>query len=59
MNDVICRQAVLDLIAVYEWKAFLSRWSKIIKKTKGEKERQRTLLGLYADIIRADEFIMP
>lgn len=62
--------------AVYEWKAFLSRWSTIIKKAnrqnlyvelltghkiyfKGETEGQRALLGLHADIIRADEFIMP
>lgn len=59
--------------AVYEWKAFLSRWSTIIKKAnrtsryiellsghkiyfKGETEGQRALLGLYADIISADEF---
>lgn len=26
---------------------------------KGETERQRILLGLQADIIRADEFILP
>lgn len=62
--------------ATYEWKAFLSRWSTIIKKAnrnrlcvellsghkiyfKGETEGQRALLGLYADIISADEFIMP
>ena len=62
--------------AVHEWKAFLSRWSTIIKKAnrqnryvelltghkiyfKGETEGQRALLGLHADIIRADEFIMP
>lgn len=62
--------------AVYEWKAFLSRWSTIIKKAnrknlyvellsghkiyfKGETEGQRTLLGLCADIISADEFVMP
>ena len=62
--------------AVYEWKAFLSRWSTIIKKAnrtslyvellngqkiyfKGETEGQRVLLGLFADIIRADEFVMP
>ena len=62
--------------AVYEWKAFLSRWSTIIKKAnrtnlciellsghkiyfKGETEGQRALLGLHADIISADEFVMP
>ncbi len=62
--------------AVYEWKAFLSRWSTIIKKAnrtslyvellngqkiyfKGETEGQRALLGLFADIISADEFVMP
>ena len=62
--------------AVYEWKAFLSRWSTIIKKAnrtslyvellngqkiyfKGETEGQRALLGLSADIISADEFVMP
>ena len=61
--------------AVYEWKAFLSRWSMIIKKAnrttlcvellsghkiyfKGETEGQRVLLGLHADIISADEFVM-
>ena len=61
--------------AVYEWEAFLSRWSIIIKKAnrtslsvellsgrkiyfKGETEGQRALLGLHADIIRADEFVM-
>ncbi len=64
------------LRAAYEWKAFLSKWSTIIKKAnrtnlcvellsghkiyfKGETEGQRALLGLHADIIRADEFIMP
>ena len=62
--------------AVYEWKAFLSRWSTIIKKAnrtslciellsghkiyfKGEAEWQRALLGLRADIMMVDEFIMP
>ena len=62
--------------AVYEWKAFLSRWSTIIKKAnrnslciellsghkiyfKGETEGQRALLGLHADIISVDEFVMP
>ena len=62
--------------AVYEWKAFLSRWSTIIKKAnrnrlcvellngqkiyfKGETEGQRALLGLHADIIWFDEFVMP
>ena len=62
--------------AVYEWKAFLSRWSMIIKKAnrtnlyiellngqkiyfKGETEGQRVLLGLHADIISVDEFVMP
>ena len=62
--------------AVYEWKAFLSRWSTIIKKAnrtslcvellsgqkiyfKCETERQRALLGLHADIISVDEFVMP
>ena len=62
--------------AVYEWKAFLSKWSTIIKKAnrislyvellsghkiyfKGETEGQRALLGLCADIISADEFVMP
>ena len=62
--------------AVYEWKAFLSRWSTIIKKAnrnrlciellsgqkiyfKGETEGQRALLGLRADIISLDEFVMP
>ena len=62
--------------AIYEWKAFLSRWSTIIKKAdrtslriellsghkiyfKAETEGQRVLLGLYADIISADEFVMP
>ena len=62
--------------AVYEWKAFLSRWSTIIKKAnrpnlciellsghkiyfKGETEGRGVLLGLHADIINADEFIMP
>ena len=61
--------------AVCEWKAFLSRWSTIIKKAnraslciellsghkiyfKGETEGQRALLGLHADIIVADEFVM-
>lgn len=61
--------------AVYEWKAFLSRWPMIIKKAnrtnlsiellsghkiyfKGETEGQRALLGLCADIISADEFLM-
>ena len=61
--------------AVYEWKAFLSRWSTIIKKAnrtslyiellsghkiyfKGETEGQRALLGLHADIINVDEFVM-
>lgn len=61
--------------AVYEWKAFLSRWSPIIKKSnrpklyvellsghkiyfKGETEGQSVLLGLHADIIGIDEFIM-
>lgn len=62
--------------AVFEWKAFLSRWSTIIKKAnrtslyiellsgqkiyfKGETEGQRALRGLHADIISADEFVMP
>ena len=62
--------------AVYEWKAFLSRWSTIIKKAnrnslciellsgykiyfKGETEGQRALLGLHADIVSVDEFVMP
>lgn len=62
--------------AVYEWKAFLSRWSTIVKKAnrtslciellngqriyfKGETEGQRALLGLHADIISVDEFVMP
>ena len=62
--------------AVYEWKAFLSRWSTIIKKAnrsnlciellsgqkiyfKGETEGQRALLGLYADIVSIDEFVIP
>jgi len=62
--------------AVYEWKAFLSRWSTIVKKAnrtslyvellsghkiyfKGKTEGQRALLGLFADIISADEFVMP
>ena len=62
--------------AVYEWKAFLSRWSTIVKKAnrtnlciellsghkiyfKGETEGQRALLGLHADIINIDEFILP
>ena len=61
--------------AVYEWKAFLSRWSMIIKKAnrnrlcvellsghkiyfKGETKGQRALLGLHADIISTDEFVM-
>ncbi len=61
--------------AVYEWKAFLSRWSTIIKKAnrtslciellsghkiyfKGETEGQRALLGLHADIISVDEFVI-
>lgn len=61
--------------AVYEWKAFLSRWATIIKKAnraslciellsgqkiyfKGETEGQRALLGLHADIISVDEFVM-
>lgn len=61
--------------AVYEWKAFLSRWSTIIKKAnrtylcvellnghkiyfKGETEGQRALIGLHADIIGVDEFII-
>ena len=62
--------------AVYEWKAFLSRWSTIIKKAnrtslciellsghkiyfKGETEGQIALLGLHADIVSIDEFVMP
>lgn len=62
--------------AVYEWKAFLSRWSTIIKKAnrnslcvellsghkiyfKGETEGQRALIGLNADIISVDEFVIP
>ena len=62
--------------AVYEWKAYLSRWSTIIKKAnrtslciellsgyklyfKGETEGQRALLGIHADIVSADEFVMP
>ena len=62
--------------AVYEWKAFLSRWSTIVKKAnrnslyiellsgykiyfKGETEGQRALLGLHADIVSVDEFVMP
>lgn len=62
--------------AVYEWKAFLSRWSTIIKKAnraslsvellsghkiyfKGETEGRRALLGLHADFMSADEFVMP
>ena len=62
--------------AVYEWKAFLSRWSTIIKKAnrtslcvellsghkiyfKGETEEQRALIGLHADVISVDEFVMP
>lgn len=62
--------------ALYEWKAFQSRWSTIIKKAnrpslciellsghkiyfKGETEGQRALLGLHADIISIDEFVMP
>ena len=63
-------------MAVYEWKAFLSRWSTIIKKAnrtslsiellsghkiyfKGETEWQRAILGLHADIVSIDEFVMP
>lgn len=63
-------------IASYEWKAFSTRWSTIIKKVnratlcvelltghkiyfKGETEGQRALLGLDADIIRIDKFVMP
>ena len=63
-------------MAIYEWKAFLSRWSTIIKKAnrtslciellsgckiyfKCETEGQRALLGFYADIISADEFVIP
>ena len=62
--------------AVYEWKAFLSRWSTIIKKAnrtslcvellsghkiyfKGENEGQRALIGLHADIISVDKFVIP
>lgn len=62
--------------AIYEWKAFLSKWPTIIKKAnrtslyiellsghkiyfKGETEGQRALLGLHADIISVDEFVMP
>ena len=62
--------------AIYEWKAFLSRWSTIIKKAnrqnlyvelltghkiyfKGETEGQRALLGLHADIVNVDEFVIP
>lgn len=62
--------------AVYEWKAFLSKWSTIIKKAnrtslsiellsghkiyfKGETEGERALLGLRADIISIDEFVVP
>ena len=62
--------------AVYEWKAFLSRWSTIIKKAnrnslcvellsgqkiyfKGETDWKRALLGLKADIVSVDEFLMP
>lgn len=61
--------------AVYEWKAFLSRWSTIIKKAnrnslriellngqkiyfKGETEGRKALLGLRADFISVDEFVM-
>jgi len=60
--------------AVYEWKAFLERWpTKKANRTslsiellsghkiyfKGETEGQRALLGLHADIINVDEFVMP
>lgn len=62
--------------AVYEWKAFLSRWSTIIKKAnrtslsiellsghkiyfKGETEGQIAILGLHANIVSIDEFVMP
>ena len=62
--------------SVYEFKAFLSRWSTIIKRAnrasrqiellsghkiyfRAETEGQRVLLGLRADIISVDEFIMP
>lgn len=62
--------------AVYNWKAFLSKWSTKIKKAnrknlcvellsgqkiyfKGMTEGQRALLGLHADIISEDDFVMP
>lgn len=62
--------------AVHEWKAFLSKWSTIIKKAnrtslyvellsghkiyfKAESEGQKALLGLYADIVSIDEFVIP
>ena len=61
--------------AIYEWKAFLQRWSTRIKKAnranlsvellsgrmiyfKGETEGRRALLGLDADFISIDDFIM-
>ena len=73
-NIVIMSPTVIR--AAYEWRTFLSRWSKIIKKAnrtslciellsgqkiyfKAETEGQRAVLGLHADIISADEFVMP
>lgn len=62
--------------AIYEWKAFLSKYPTMIKKAnrtslyiellsehkiyfKAETEGQRALLGLYADIVSIDEFVIP
>ncbi len=76
MKKTIVIMSPTVIRAVYEWKAFLSRWSTIIKKAnrtglciellsgqkiyfKAETEGQRALLGLHADIISPDEFIMP
>ena len=76
MKKTIVIMSPTVLRAVYEWKAFLSRWSTIVKKAnrtslciellsghkiyfKGETEGQRVLLGLYADIVSIDEFVIP
>lgn len=76
MSKTIVIMSPTVIRAVGEWRAFLSRWSKIIKKAnrtnlciellsghkiyfKAETEGQRALLGLHADIIGVDEFVMP
>jgi len=76
MNKTIVIMSPTVNRAIYEWKAFLSRWSTIIKSAsrtslcvellsghkiyfKGETEGRRSLLGLHADIINVDEFVIP